>query len=96
MLTSLSKSEADDDSRFLNLIYGVAFFGVPHDGMDTASLIPMVTDSPNRFLVESLGYINSQILTILRRNFHHALGEKDEAEVICFYETRESPTAQKV
>ncbi|KEY73844.1 hypothetical protein S7711_10154 [Stachybotrys chartarum IBT 7711] len=76
MLISLSKSEREEYSRLLDSIYGVTFFGVPHGGMDIASLIPMVTDSPNRDL-------------------HHALGEKNDSEVICFYETKESPTAQK-
>ncbi|KFA68739.1 hypothetical protein S40285_09143, partial [Stachybotrys chlorohalonatus IBT 40285] len=95
MLISLSKSEREEYSRLLDSIYGVTFFGVPHGGMDIASLIPMVTDSPNRGLFESLSHVNSQILSILRRDFHHALGEKNDSEVICFYETKESPTAQK-
>ncbi|KAH7318509.1 hypothetical protein B0I35DRAFT_451334 [Stachybotrys elegans] len=95
MLILLSKSEGDGHSRFLKSIYGIAFFGVPHDGMDITSLIPMATDNPNRPLVESLSRINPQIIPMLRRDFHHTLGEKNDSEVIYFYETRESPTAQE-
>lgn len=56
----------------------------------------MVGDGPNRFLLESLGAINSQILSTQRREFHNALGGEGESEVVCFYETRKSPTAIKV
>ncbi|KAK7409433.1 hypothetical protein QQX98_008394 [Neonectria punicea] len=95
-LISLSKSESKDDKVLLGAVYGVVFFGVPHDGMDINSLIPMVGDQPNRFLVESIGHVNSQILSTQRREFHPVLGEKGESEVFCFYETLQSPTAQEV
>lgn len=96
MLILISKSERDEDLNFLNLVYGIAFFGVPHDGMDISSIVPMVTDAPNQYLVDSLSHINSQILGQLRREFHHVLGDKGNSEIICFYETKESPTAKKV
>lgn len=80
----------------LRAVYGAAFFGVPHDGMDISSLIPMVRDQPNRFLLEPVGHINSQILSIQQREFHRALGNKGNSEIFCFYETLQSPTAQKV
>ncbi|KAJ1323029.1 FxSxx-COOH system tetratricopeptide repeat protein [Microdochium nivale] len=95
-LISLSRSESRDDQLLLRAVYGVVFFGVPHDGMDISSLIPMVGDQPNRFLIESIGHINSQILSTQRREFHAALGGKGDSEVFCFYETRQSPTAQQV
>jgi hypothetical protein len=79
----------------LRAVYGAVFFGVPHDGMDISSLIPMVGDQPNRFLLESIGHINSQILNIQQREFHRALGIKSNSEIFCFYETVQSPTAQK-
>jgi hypothetical protein len=92
----LNKSEKDEDLSLLNLIYGVAFFGVPNDGMDISSLISMVADAPNRSLIESIGHLNSQILSILRRDFHNAFGEKGGLDIIFFYETKKSPTAKKV
>jgi len=91
----LAKSKSDDDQRLIQAVYGIVFFGVPHDGMDISSLIPMVGDGPNRFLVESISRVNSQILSIQQREFHNALGQEGDAEVVCFYETLESPTAQE-
>ena len=96
MSVILSKSKDDDDGRLLRAIYGIAFFGVPHDGMDTQSLIPMIGNQANRFLVESIGHVNSQILSIQQREFHTALGSEGDSEIVCFYETVESPTARKV
>jgi hypothetical protein len=64
--------------------------------MDIDTLIPMVGDGPNRFLLESINSINSQILSIQQREFLETLGGKGESEVICFYETRMSPTAIQV
>jgi hypothetical protein len=77
-------------------VYGIIFFGVPHDGMDISSLIPMVGDGPNRFLIESIGRVNSQILSIQQREFHKALGGKGDSKIFCFFETVESPTAIQV
>lgn len=96
MLVALSMSKYDRDIKLLQRVYGIAFFGVPHDGMDTSSLIPMVGDSPNRFLLESINNINSQILNTQRRQFHMALGQEGDSEIVCFYETLKSPTAKKV
>ncbi len=62
--------------------------------MDISSLIPMVGDGPNRFLVESISRINSQILSTQQREFHTALGKEGSSEIVCFYETLESRTAQ--
>ncbi|KEY71346.1 hypothetical protein S7711_10245, partial [Stachybotrys chartarum IBT 7711] len=94
-LISLSKSKNEEDQRLLQAVYGIVFFGVPHDGMDITSLIPMVGDGPNRFLLESLSRINSQILSIQQREFELALGGQGDSEIVCFYETEESPTAQQ-
>ncbi|EHK49999.1 hypothetical protein TRIATDRAFT_261370 [Trichoderma atroviride IMI 206040] len=95
-LISLSRSENGHDQSLIRAIYGVVFFGTPHDGMNITSLIHMAGgSSPNRFLIESLNRDNSQVLTIQQRDFHKALGEKGSAEIFCFYETLESPTAQR-
>jgi hypothetical protein len=56
----------------------------------------MVGDGPNRFLIESVSDINSQILSIQQREFHNALGSEGESEIVCFYETLKSPTAVQV
>jgi len=64
--------------------------------MAIGSLIPMVGDGPNRALLESIGDTSSPILNNLRRNFNKALGSEGESEIVCFYETQESPTAIQV
>lgn len=95
-LISLARSEDNDDTKVVQAVYGVVFFGVPHDGMDIGSLIPMVGDGLNRFIVESMSHINSQILTIQQREFVKAFGPEGNVDVVCFYETMASPTAQQV
>jgi len=64
--------------------------------MDISSLVPMVGDGPNRFLLESIGSRNPQMLGQQYQDFQAALGSQGELEVICFYETVESPTAIQV
>ncbi|KAL7785260.1 hypothetical protein V8C37DRAFT_419985 [Trichoderma ceciliae] len=93
ILISLSKSKDEEDQKLIRAVYGIAFFGVPHDGIDIRSLISMVGDGPNRFLLESIGPFSSQILSIQQREFPDALGGQGESEIVCFYETRKSPTA---
>ncbi|KAL7910421.1 ankyrin repeat-containing domain protein [Trichoderma velutinum] len=93
LLMSLSKSLDEIDRKLRCAVYGIAFFGVPHDGMDIRSLIPMSGDGPNRFLLESMGFNSSQILSIQQREFSEALGGQGESEIFSFYETRLSPTA---
>jgi hypothetical protein len=95
-LIHLSESSNHDHQRLLAAVYGVVFFGVPHDGMDIRSLVPMVKDGPNRFLLESIGNISSQVLTIQQREFPEVLGNEDNSEVICFFETLMSPTAVEI
>lgn len=64
--------------------------------MDITSLIPVAGDGPNRFLLESISNKNPQVLRTQQREFHEVLGHEGEAEVICFYETCLSSTAEKV
>ena len=87
--------ESDSGSGALDFVSGILFFGVPNDGMNIESLIPMVNDQPNRFLLESLNAMNSQILALQRRNFSKILGRTD-FDMFCFFETELSPTAAKV
>ncbi|KAL7916598.1 hypothetical protein GGI35DRAFT_46526 [Trichoderma velutinum] len=92
-LISLHKSKDEEDQKLLRAVYGIAFFGVPHDGMDISSFIPMVQDGPNRLLLESIGLFSSQILSNQHREFVKTLSTPGESKIICFYETRMSPTA---
>jgi len=93
---SLSKSKREDYRSLNRAIFGILFFGVPHDGMDVTTLIPMVGDGPNRFLIDSIRHTNSQILNIQQQEFHSALGHNSGSEIFCFFETLKSPTAIQV
>jgi hypothetical protein len=87
-----------DDSThgidMLNSIYGALFFGVPNQGMDITSLIPMVKDQANQELLHSLSR-ESQLLRNQTRKFPVAFNFPD-SRIMCFYETIESRTAKKV
>ncbi|KAI9778529.1 MAG: hypothetical protein M1839_008060 [Geoglossum umbratile] len=72
---------------------GILFFGVPNQGIDIDSLIPMVQDHPNMLFLLTLGK-ESGYLRNQHRAFFKAFDSKD-SRVISFYETEESPTAQK-
>jgi hypothetical protein len=75
----------------LGSVYGALFFGVPNQGMEITSLVPMVKDRPNEALLHSLGK-ESQILRNQSREFPKAFDSRD-SEIFCFYETEMSPTA---
>ncbi|KAJ5381895.1 uncharacterized protein N7496_004323 [Penicillium cataractarum] len=87
-------SESDTDAAVLKFIVGVFLFGVPNDGMKIESLVPMVSDRPNRSLIQSLRDVNSQVLGMQKRNFFKVI-TKFPLEIYCFYETELSPTAER-
>lgn len=79
----------------LDMIAGILLFGTPNDGLDIESLVPMVNNQPNRFLLESLNCKSSQVLRRQRQEFSKVL-ERRKLQLYCFYETEPSPTATKV
>ncbi|KAK4444368.1 hypothetical protein QBC34DRAFT_185339 [Podospora aff. communis PSN243] len=87
-------TESGTDSSLVSFVSACLFVGVPNDGMDIESLIPIVGEQPNRPLLESLAAMNSQILTLQGKNFSRILGQA-RFEIFCFYETELSPTAAK-
>lgn len=78
----------------LDVVRGVFFFGVPNQGMEIKSLIPIVKGQPNQLLLHSLG-TESQLLRNQCRDFEKSLHFRD-IDIACFYETAESRTAQQV
>lgn len=78
----------------LESIYGALFFGVPSQGMEIASLVPMVAGQPNQALLHTLGK-ESQLLRNQSRDFPKAFDSKD-SEIFCYYETEMSRTAKLV
>jgi hypothetical protein len=82
------------DKKTFDSTYGALFFGVPNQGMDIESLIPMAKERPNLPFLISLG-LSSSSLRNLHREFCKAFEFKD-SEIVSFYETEESQTARRV
>ncbi|KFZ03699.1 hypothetical protein V502_10733 [Pseudogymnoascus sp. VKM F-4520 (FW-2644)] len=76
----------------LESIYGGLFFGVPSQGMEITSLVPMVAGQLNQALLHTLGK-ESQLLRNQFRDFPKAFDSKD-SEIFCYYETEMSRTAK--
>lgn len=81
--------------NLLDMVTGTLLFGTPNDGLDIESLVPMVNDQPNRSLLESLNFKNSQVLRHQRQEFSKVL-ERTKLQLFCLYETELSPTAIQV
>ncbi|VUC32870.1 unnamed protein product [Clonostachys rosea] len=96
-LISLSQTNGDRPTRLFQAIRGIAFFGVPHTGMDAESIRAMTEDGPNRPLTDSLSSENSYFLAQQLVAFNRLLKSNDnpKLEIIYFYETELSPTAKK-
>lgn len=88
------RDASTDKPDILNSIYGALFFGVPNQGMDIKSLIPMVDSQVNQGLLHSISN-ESQLLRKQTRDFPKAF-DFPESKIVCFYETLASPTAIKV
>jgi hypothetical protein len=82
------------DPDILHSIYGALFFGVPNDGMDIKSLIPIAENQVNQGLLHSISN-ESELLRKQSRDFAKAF-DSSESQIVCFYETLTSPTAIKV
>jgi hypothetical protein len=86
------QQESDDvASSILQFTSGILFFGVPHQGMETRSLVPLVKNNPNRAFLESLCK-NSDLLENLQSKFCQVF-HPNRFSIFSFYETEESPTA---
>ncbi|RDA91605.1 hypothetical protein CP533_4638 [Ophiocordyceps camponoti-saundersi (nom. inval.)] len=86
------KADIDEVGQsILDSVSGFLFFGVPHLGMATQSLVPLFKDQPNRGLLESLN-TNSALLRRLDNEYGQAFSQRCPQKV-AFYETQKSPTA---
>ncbi|EQB48612.1 hypothetical protein CGLO_12149 [Colletotrichum gloeosporioides Cg-14] len=96
-LLLLSQSEDANDQKLSRAARGIAFFGVPHAGMNVESIRAMAGNNPNRSLIDSLSGENSYVLTQQSRRFNRLLDNTDsKINVVYFYETVMSPTAQQL
>jgi hypothetical protein len=82
------------DQANFKATYALLFFGVPNRGMETRGFTPIVHDAPNRYLVEVLR-TGSDFLREQSGNFPKLFHFTD-SEIISYYETEETATAQKL
>lgn len=83
----------DSDKANFKSVSGMLFFGVPNQGMPISQWIPIVEGQPNRFFIEQL-CASSDILRVFRTDFRKLFTFRD-SKIYSFYETKESPTAQR-
>jgi len=92
-LIQMYESKDDLDKATFEAAYGALFFGVPNQGMDITSLMPMVQDQPNEGFLHSLtaegDYLRKQA-----NAFQVAFSTK-KFDILCFYETEQTPTWEK-
>ncbi|RDW58335.1 hypothetical protein BP5796_12265 [Coleophoma crateriformis] len=81
------------NSNLFRHTQGALFFGVPNEGMDIASLIPMVEDQPNEAFLHTL-HPESELLRKQSRQFQEIFNSP-ATTIFSFYETKTSPTAKK-
>ncbi|KAF4302999.1 hypothetical protein GTA08_BOTSDO08663 [Botryosphaeria dothidea] len=105
MSDSAEKSYRDILHRALK---GIVFFGVPNQGMNISSLLPMVGSNANLHLLSTLGdkfnatFLHSPFLQDQAQRFqaildhappHHPFTQTRATPLVSFYETKLSPTA---
>ena len=91
-LITMASGSMEDVSIF-HSTYGILFFGVPNQGMDTSSLLAMVGSQPNfPFLI--LLSKDAGVLQEIIERFRTVFKFKD-SDIISLYETHTSRTARK-
>ncbi|KXJ87108.1 hypothetical protein Micbo1qcDRAFT_185729 [Microdochium bolleyi] len=92
---SCPRDPREDSVKLYKAVYGIVFFGVPHQGMNVKPLTSMAASRPNRPLIESIAWTNSMNTNELRQSFQLGLGGRGDSEVYCFYELQESPVVEE-
>ncbi len=87
----MENSDIQIDKTNFRSTYAALLFGVPNQGMDISSLIPMAEGQRNIKFLYTLDK-NSELLCSLHRDFCSKFRFED-SRVISFYETKTSPTA---
>lgn len=94
VLVLLEQEGRDEEKDILNSVKGLAFFGVPHKGMEISHLLAMVAKQPNEDLISRTLSTDSKLLSDLDQQFANiALRLNDNIKV--FYETAESQLTER-
>ncbi|EOD51789.1 putative nacht and ankyrin domain containing protein [Neofusicoccum parvum UCRNP2] len=86
-------SQKETDRMSFAAISGIMFFGVPNQGMDIKSLIPIVGDQVNRGFLHTLEH-SSPMLRTQAAQFSKDT-DKLQCDILNFFETQKSPTAER-
>jgi hypothetical protein len=90
----MRSSDNDVDNANFQSTYGILLFGVPNQGMDITSLIPMAEGQHNLPFLMTL-HQESNVLRDLHRDFCRNYDFRNSV-IISYYETEKSPTARLV
>jgi protein SERAC1 len=90
----MKSSDNPLDKANFQSTYAAMFFGVPNQGMDISSLIPLAEGQDNLPFLTNLGN-DSELLHDLNWDFCLKFDFKDSI-IISYYETERSPTAERV
>lgn len=92
----MSDGVDDMDKENFRSLRGALFFGVPCQGMNIQSLIPMFPERARQALLHSLDHTNSPTLHMLGELYDRKMSSREDFQCLNFYETMASPTAIKV
>lgn len=94
-LIQMSKSTSPQSHNMsLLATCGIVFFGVPNQGLNTSFVRAIVRNQANEDFIHDLRP-SSPLLSEMRRDFSGAFPFRDST-IVCVYETKKSPSAQKV
>lgn len=86
----------DMDKENFRSLRGALFFGVPCQGMNIESLVPMFPEKARQSLLYSLDNTNSPTLQMLSELYSRRMNSRKDFQCLNFYETMTSPTAVQV
>ncbi|GME51093.1 nacht and ankyrin domain containing protein [Neofusicoccum parvum] len=89
----MQSSQEETDRISFEAISGIMFFGVPNQGMNIKSLIPIVGDQVNRGFLHTLEHSSSMLRTQAAQFSKDT--DKLQCDILNFFETQESPTAER-
>ena len=92
----MKESSDSNDQRNLHSIYGLLFFGVPSQGMESDALAAMIGDKPQRY---NLSLLDEQVGHRLRSRQHEEFCRAfdfEDSKIIQFFETKKTRTVAQV
>lgn len=83
----MSHGVNDMDKENFRSLRGALFFGVPCQGMNIESLVPMFPEQARQSLLYSLDNTNSPTLQMLSELYRRRMDSREDFHCLNFYET---------